>query len=130
MKTIRKMKLLRKKVMEMNYLLMIICMLLCSLAGNTGADTGVESCGVNITYDGKGAGQVIFDGMLHAAKGIACSVCHDEHGFSSALFKKKKGADVISMRKMQLGSSCGYCHDGTKAFSATDYLQCSNCHHK
>ncbi len=126
MNTIRRMKLPRKKVMEMNYLLMIIGMLLCGLAGNAGA----ESCGANIMYEGKGAGQVVFNGMMHAAKGIACSVCHDERGFSSALFEKKKGATVISMRKMQLGSSCGYCHDGSQAFSATDYLSCANCHHK
>jgi phosphate transport system substrate-binding protein len=117
--------------MEMNYLLMIIGILLFSLAGSSLAgNVGAERCGANIMYEGKGAGQVVFDGTLHSSKGFSCSVCHEQHGLSSALFEMKKGADAISMRKMQLGSSCGYCHDGTKAFSVTDYLQCANCHHK
>ena len=120
------MKLPREKETVMNYLLLIICMLLCSLAGNARA----ESCGANIIYEGRGAGQVIFDGALHTSKGLTCSTCHEVHGFSSALFEMKKGANVMSMRKMQLGASCGHCHDGTQAFSTSDYLSCANCHHK
>lgn len=88
----------REKETVMNYLLLIICMLLYSLAGNACA----ESCGANIIYEGRGAGQVIFDGALHTSKGLTCSTCHEVHGFSSALFEMKKGANVMSMRKMQL----------------------------
>ena len=127
MNAIRRMKMPRKKMMKISYLLITMCLLLCPLAVKAGAD----GCRANVTYEGKGAGQVVFDGMRHSAKGISCSVCHDDQGlFSSALFEKKKGANVISMRKMQLGSSCGYCHDGKQAFSTTDNLHCANCHRK
>jgi thiosulfate reductase cytochrome b subunit len=122
----RGMKLCWEKETDVNFLVLIICLLLCSFAGNVHA----AECGTHIIYEGKGAGQVVFDGTVHTSKGLTCSACHDQHGFSSALFEMKKGATVISMRKMQLGSSCGYCHDGSQAFSATDYLLCSNCHHK
>jgi c(7)-type cytochrome triheme protein len=126
MNTVKKMKWSREKKAERNYLLLIICVFVGSLAGTVYA----EGCGVNIRYEGKGAGQVVFDGTLHTSKGFTCSDCHEQHGFSTALFEMKTGANVITMRKMQLGSSCGSCHDGKKAFSATDYLSCSNCHHK
>jgi len=109
----------------MNYLI-VIGLILGSLAGNTYA----MGCANNIVFDGKGAGQVIFNGTVHTSKGYACSYCHEGGGFSFALFDMKKGANTITMRKMQFGSSCGYCHDGKKAFSATDNLRCSNCHHK
>jgi c(7)-type cytochrome triheme protein len=124
--TVRKIELSREKKTGMNYLLLIICMFVGALDGTVHA----EGCGVNIIYEGKGAGPVVFDGTLHTSKGLTCSDCHERHGFSTALFEMKTGANVISMRKMQLGSSCGRCHDGKKAFSATDYLSCANCHHK
>ena len=105
---------------------MIIGMILSSLSGNASA----MGCVDNIAYDGKGAGQVVFNVKAHTSKGITCSDCHERHGFSFALFDMKKGANAITMRKMQFGSSCGYCHDGKKSFSATDNLACSKCHHK
>lgn len=105
---------------------MITGMVLCSLAGYASA-TGCED---NIVFDGKGAGQVVFNVTVHTSKGYTCYYCHEKHGFSSALFEMKKGSDTITMRKMELGSSCGYCHDGKKAFSATDNLSCSKCHRK
>jgi len=120
------MRLSRKNKTEMKYLLLLTCIILCSFAGNARA----MECGVNIRYEGKGAGQVVFDATLHTSKGITCADCHEQHGFSPALFEMKTGANVISMRKMQLGSSCGRCHDGKQAFSSTNFLNCANCHHK
>ena len=111
---------------NMNYYLMIIGIILYSLSGNTSA----TECVNNIEYDGKGAGQVVFNVTAHTSKGISCSDCHEGHGLSFALFDMKKGTNTITMRKMQMGSSCGHCHDGKKAFSATDNLRCANCHHK
>jgi c(7)-type cytochrome triheme protein len=89
-----------------------------------------QICGTNFTYEGKGAGEVVFDPEVHLSKGLTCSECHEGRGLISALFEMKKGANEVSMRKMSLGRSCGYCHDGKKTFSTTDDLQCAKCHHK
>ncbi len=104
----------------------MLVMFLCSFQVNAYA----EGCGVIVIYDGKGAGQVVFDGPLHLSKRLTCSDCHEGKAFSFALFEKKRGADIISMRSMALGRSCGYCHDGKSAFSTTDSLNCSKCHQK
>ncbi len=84
------------------------------------------SCGTVTVYGGGGAGQVVFDGKLHSEKGLNCVDCHEGRAFSSALFEMKKGADVMSMRKMELGRSCGYCHP----VSMNDTLTCDKCHKK
>ncbi|MDA8099386.1 MAG: cytochrome c3 family protein [Nitrospiraceae bacterium] len=89
-----------------------------------------EECGHPIAYEGKGAGIVIFDGAAHVAKGLTCATCHEGGAFSSALFEMKRGANPISMRRMELGRSCGSCHDGKQAFSTTDQLSCGKCHRK
>jgi len=107
----------------MNYLLIVACMLLCSLTGNVYAN----SCPAMITYEGGGAGKVVFDGNLHSSKdNITCAKCHDGDGFMPALFEMKKGATVVNMRKIELGRTCGRCH----IVAENDYLHCSICHHK
>jgi c(7)-type cytochrome triheme protein len=121
------MKEFQEKMTGKNCFTVIMYMLLCSLAVNAHA----EGCGTMVIYNGKGAGQVVFEGKLHAAKkNLACADCHDATGFSSALFEMKRGANAISMRNMELGRYCGYCHDGKQAFSTTDSLNCSKCHQK
>ncbi|MHB8844952.1 MAG: c(7)-type cytochrome triheme domain-containing protein [Nitrospirota bacterium] len=115
----------------MNYsLILLLTGILSLLAGNASS----RGCEDNIVFDGKGAGQVVFSVSAHTAKGISCADCHEGSGFSFALFDMKIGADAISMRKMQLGSSCGHCHNGKNsgknAFSVTNTLNCSKCHHK
>jgi c(7)-type cytochrome triheme protein len=110
----------------MNYFMVSIYVLLCSLAVNAHA----EGCGVTVIYEGKGAGQVIFDGKFHASKNLVCADCHEGSAFSFALFEAKRGANIVSMRNMELGRSCGHCHDGKQAFSTTDSLSCSKCHKK
>jgi len=109
----------------MNYFIITI-LLVCSLAGNAYA----RRCVDNVVFDGKGAGEVVFDAVVHASKGLSCADCHEGRGLSFALFEMKKGADRVTMRKMELGASCGYCHDGRKAFSVTAGIDCSKCHHK
>jgi c(7)-type cytochrome triheme protein len=80
--------------------------------------------GKTVEFDGKGAGKVVFDGKLHAEKGNKCNACHP------AVFKMKKGADVITMKDMDAGKNCGTCHDGKKAFSTSDKAACVKCHKK
>jgi len=111
-----------KKRPAMIYVLMTVNMLLCSLAGNAQA----VGKGIKITYGGLGAGEVVFDGTVHAAKRLTCADCHEGHGFQSALFEKKRGVNTITMNKIERGRSCGACHD----VSPNDTRGCEKCHHK
>ena len=104
------------------YSLIICVTVLCSL---TGSAQGIVHCD-KIRYDGKGAGEVIFDETVHAAKGLTCADCHESHAFTPALFEMKKGANIVTMTKMERGRSCGSCHDVT----ASNTVMCSKCHHK
>ncbi len=80
--------------------------------------------GKTVEFEGKGAGKVVFDGKVHADKGLKCADCHP------AVFKMKKGADTITMKDINEGKFCGHCHNGTKAFSAKDAANCGKCHKK
>jgi c(7)-type cytochrome triheme protein len=81
--------------------------------------------GKTVEFDGKGAGKVVFDGGVHASKGLKCADCH-----GAGIFKMKKGGDVITMKDINDGKFCGACHNGTKAFSAKDAANCAKCHKK
>jgi c(7)-type cytochrome triheme protein len=117
---------LQEKKTGMNYLMIVVYVFFCSFAVNAHA----EGCGGAVSYEGKGAGQVLFDRKLHVSKGLTCNDCHEGKAFSFPLFEMKKGANMLSMRSMELGKSCGSCHDGKKAFSTTSRLNCSKCHLK
>jgi c(7)-type cytochrome triheme protein len=104
----------------------VMIMLTCSAAGSALAD----GCVSIITYEGKGAGEVVFNRAAHMSKGLTCADCHEGYGFSYPLFEMKRGANSVSMKKMEMGRACGYCHDGKKTFSVTNEIQCSKCHHK
>lgn len=69
-------------------------------------------------------GKVVFDGKVHAAKGLKCADCHT----SPKLFEMKKGGDKMTMAAMNEGKFCGSCHDGKKAFSVKDQANCAKCH--
>jgi c(7)-type cytochrome triheme protein len=81
--------------------------------------------GKTVEWDGKGAGKVVFDGKVHADKGLKCADCHQ-----SGLFKMKKGGEVLTMKDMEAGKNCGACHNGTKAFGVKDAASCAKCHKK
>ncbi len=82
--------------------------------------------GKNIEFEGGGAGKVLFDGKVHADKGAKCADCHT----NPKLFAMKKGGDKITMADINSGKSCGTCHDGKKAFKASDAANCAKCHKK
>jgi len=69
-------------------------------------------------------GKVTFDGKFHAGKGLKCNDCHTK------IFKMKKGADKITMAAIGQGKFCGACHNGKRAFKATDPKNCKTCHKK
>ena len=81
--------------------------------------------GKTVDFEAKGAAKVVFDGKVHADKGLKCADCHQ-----SGLFKMKKGADTLTMKDMEAGKFCGACHNGTKAFSVKDAASCDKCHKK
>ena len=67
-------------------------------------------------------GKVTFDGKVHAAKGLKCMDCHTK------IFPMKKGE--MKMADINAGKECGACHNGTKAFKASDPANCKKCHKK
>ena len=68
-------------------------------------------------------GKVIFDGKIHADKGLKCSDCHPK------IFPMKKGSG-FKMADLNAGKACGTCHNGEKAFKTSDNANCSKCHKK
>jgi len=81
------------------------------------------SAGKTVDYAGGALGKVIFDGKVHADKGLKCAECHPK------LFPMKKGMK-ITMAEMNEGKNCGVCHNGEKAFKSSDKANCEKCHKK
>jgi len=80
--------------------------------------------GKTVEYEGGGAGKAVFDGKIHADKGVKCNDCHPR------LFQMKKGAQKITMADINAGKFCGACHNGTRAFKSGDAANCAKCHKK
>src|SRR5512135_3122742 len=75
--------------------------------------------GKTAEFAGGSAGKVVFDGKVHADKGLKCADCHP------GIFKMKKGGDTFKMADINAGKFCGACHkDGGKAFPAKDCAKC------
>lgn len=79
--------------------------------------------GKTTEFAGGPMGKVVFNGQLHADKGLKCNDCHTK------IFAMKKGAK-ITMAAMNKGENCGACHNGSKAFSTSDPKNCKSCHKK
>ena len=79
--------------------------------------------GKTVEFDNPG-GKVVFDGKVHADKGLKCNDCHTK------IFKMKKGSEKITMADMNAGKNCGTCHNGEKAFKSSDAANCGKCHTK
>ncbi|MDR3579249.1 MAG: cytochrome c3 family protein [Oryzomonas sp.] len=71
-----------------------------------------------LLYGGAGQGRVIFDGRLHASRGLVCKDCHSD------IFETKKKA-LITMDDHFRPVACFTCHDGSKVFN-----DCEKCHRK
>ena len=80
--------------------------------------------GKTVEFAGGPMGKVVFVGNVHADKGLKCNDCHTK------IFPMKKTEGVFKMADMKEGKYCGACHNGTKAFKATDATNCSKCHKK
>ncbi len=81
--------------------------------------------GIVLTWPDGDTGTVVFDGTVHAKKGLGCELCH-----TAGLFQLKKNADKMTMADLNKGKFCGACHNGKKAFSTSDPKSCKRCHQK
>ena len=79
--------------------------------------------GKTVEFAGGSAGKVVFDGKVHADKGLKCTDCHTK------IYQMKKGP-AVKMAEINAGKSCGACHNGEKAFKTSDPANCSKCHKK
>lgn len=91
--------------------------------------------GKSITYEGGGAGIVVFDGERHfnalkkpsryiTSSTNLCKACHP------SMFELRKGAARITMKAIYAGRYCGACHNGRAAFDARSERNCFRCHRK
>ena len=103
-------------------LVAVILILLCSLA----AEVLAVPSGEVVRYEGGGAGTVMFSGSVHASEGLNCDACHEGDGLGIALFSRTRGDNEVTMRRMEMGRSCGHCHK----ISMSETLGCDICHHK
>jgi len=79
--------------------------------------------GGDIVFEVKGAGKVMFSHDSHVgAAGLKCTDCH------ASLFVTKEKHKKATMKQMQLGQSCGSCHNGKTGFDVKS--NCANCHKK
>lgn len=81
--------------------------------------------GKTAEFAGGSMGKVVFDGKIHADKGLKCNDCHTK------IFPMKKpgaegSAKIASPHKA--GDHCFACHDGKKAFTFEG--NCTKCHKK
>jgi len=72
--------------------------------------------------DANSPGKVTFHHGKHLSAGAKCADCHP------GVFAMKKGSATLTMDAMGEGKTCGYCHDGKRAFGVTDGDKCMNCH--
>ena len=80
--------------------------------------------GKTVEFPGGDSGKVVFDGKVHADKGLKCAECHPK------IFQMKKGTTKMTMAEINAGKFCGECHNGTKAFKTSEATNCAKCHKK
>ena len=99
-----------------------VILLLCCVLFVAGTALAVPP-GMTETFPSK-MGPVTFSGAVHAKAGLKCSDCHP----SIFPFKSAKSGVKITMKSIYAGKNCGHCHNGSKAFKASDPKNCSKCH--
>lgn len=77
--------------------------------------------GGDILFRPAGVSNVLYSHDTHAGKmGIKCRECHP------AIFKMAEGYGKTTMADMEKGQSCGFCHNGKRAFDVK--TGCPKCH--
>lgn len=99
---------------------MFLLVFLALAGGSALADT---IGGGDIIFKPKDAKEVLFSHETHVhEKGLKCTGCHYQ------IFQMTKGSYKMEMSKITKGDFCGRCHNGIKAFDATDSQHCERCH--
>lgn len=85
-----------------------------------------------IVFDKAKLGKVTFNHKVHSEIAGGCVACH---GGKEPLFKQERSKDVLKMKEMYEGKSCGACHDGKKPNKAGKPIfaargACMKCHKK
>ncbi len=79
--------------------------------------------GGEIKFPVPGRPTVVYSHEDHVIKAkLKCTDCHYQIYTNHAQHK------AVGMEGMRNGKSCGICHNGTRAFSVADQLNCSKCH--
>jgi c(7)-type cytochrome triheme protein len=79
----------------------------------------------DFTYEAKPMAPVTFSHKVHVTQNkLQCPACHTK------LFQMKKHSAKITMAAINKGEFCGNCHNGKKAYAATDPKNCVRCHKK
>ena len=73
----------------------------------------------DITFKTESAGNILFSHEVHTGM-FGCSDCHSD------LYKPDNSNKTKTMSEMEVGESCGACHDGGDAFSVAE--DCASCH--
>lgn len=103
----------------MRGIVLVVIMAVMSAAGIAQAKLG----GGDITLSVSGAKNVRYSHDVHAGKAkLGCKECHYRLYTTGAKHRR------VTMEEMRMGGSCGYCHNGKRAFDVTDPLHCAKCH--
>jgi c(7)-type cytochrome triheme protein len=70
--------------------------------------------------ESQGFAPATFPHWVHRIR-YRCYVCHSE------IFEMKKGANKVTMEKINQGEFCGKCHNGKIAFHV-EFQTCGRCH--
>ncbi|MCM2276939.1 MAG: hypothetical protein NDJ89_02545 [Oligoflexia bacterium] len=100
--------------------LILASMLLAAAAGTAFAEIG----GGDIKFEVKGESDVVFSHADHVRDNeVKCTACHDK------LYLNVKKHRKVSAKQMNLGESCGKCHNGKDAkINVADKSRCTECH--
>lgn len=89
------------------------------IASGVGAVPG----GGEILLPVQGAKAVLYSHEFHVGKArIGCKECHYK------VYTNRANHKVVTMEEMRGGKSCGFCHNGTRAFSVAKSGHCIRCH--
>jgi c(7)-type cytochrome triheme protein len=92
--------------------------------GNMGGGMGMGGMGAmtaNVLIRTKTVGTVPFSHNVHFTR-FQCNACHPK------IFKQKANSNHVTMQAMEKGRSCGACHNGKRAFSVKEKVNCVKCH--
>ena len=78
------------------------------------------------TSEASRAFRVNFSHAGHVRKGMSCASCHTVRAGATG---RQVSSPVLSMHfPPARGNSCGECHNGSRAFGATEFANCKRCH--